>query len=114
MIRSGGLANVRRNAVVGVDTGGTSSPLLGSGIVLYRAAAGSVVHRNLVVHAFRGLELYGTSGAVVRRTTTLDSILVDCLDEAEDDDSNLGTDNTWLNNVGAVSIPAGICSPPAV
>jgi len=53
----------------------------------------------------------GTAHVAVTANTALDNTKWDCQDESAGT-GTAGTANTWTDNLGGTSPPAGLCSPP--
>ncbi len=89
----------------GIDVTPSAEPRQGTGDA---APTKVVVSKNKVEHAdLAGLHMAtGTAHVAVTANTALDNGQWDCQDES------VGVQNTWTDNVGATSSPAGLCSPP--
>jgi hypothetical protein len=71
------------------------------------------VSKNTAEHAkLAGLHMAtGTAHVAVTANTALDNTKWDCQDESAGT-GTAGTANTWTDNLGGTSSPAGLCSPP--
>jgi Right handed beta helix region len=89
----------------GVDVTPSAEPNRG---LAPKAPTNVVVSRNKAEHAqLAGLHMAtGTAHVAVTANTALDNTKWDCQDES------VGVQNTWTDNLGGSSSPAGLCSPP--
>jgi hypothetical protein len=127
-VRSAANVIVRGNHIESLATAGTSTPMLTSGIRVADSTA-AIVSRNTVRYAYNGIMAGSWVGGRIRANTVRHSIKhgiwlggsksVDILSNSAlgsgtYDCIQIGTagPNTWTDNIGKTSKPAGLCSPP--
>ena len=78
-----------------------------------KAPTNVTISKNKAEHAgLAGLHMAtGTAHVAVTANTALDNTKWDCQDESTGT-GTAGTANTWTDNLGGTSSPAGLCSPP--
>jgi hypothetical protein len=104
---------VRANRIIGLRTAGSTTPMLDAGLLVQLAVPDQLVIRNNVIkRAVDGLTLISTSGALLVENVSRFNADLDCSDNSTGGTGTAGTDNIWIDNVGAISNPSGICSLP--
>jgi hypothetical protein len=105
-------ANVVRHVQHGIDTGYGDVKVIDNVVrhsratgILERYGSGIIRGNRVFDSGGNGIEVTD-SGVVVRGNTALRSGQFDCADRS-------AIKNTWVDNIGETSDPAGLCTPPA-
>ena len=99
----GGQGNPDEVVVYGNEIGDGGAGNFSTGIVLQSMVTNSVVRDNEVEDAEWGIQVDGT-GNTIDDNEAEDSVVLDCLD------TSASPGNSWTDNEGETSSPAGICA----